>query len=227
VNSLLPLMWRYKVSKGVFFAYFVVFVGMTAASADCRNDKIPKLIDEYMRGSPELQARPRSGKWIALDKVIDEHAVRAAYDCISETMLETYQRSKLDVPNIYRKWLRANEVSFYAPANDFGWANVFLNKKSEKYKINKYTSNFLPGSTIVKESFVFDISGNISVGPLFYMIKMEKGFNDSSNDWKFVEVNLDGTYAETLGINSDVTRRCIRCHGKRRETDFLFFIKNK
>ena len=46
---------------------------------------------------------------------------------------------------------------------------------------------------IVKESFIFDINGYISVGPLFYIVKMEDGFNKASNDWKFVEVD-SGVY---------------------------------
>ena len=79
---------------------------------------------------------------------------------------------------------------------------------------------------IVKESFVFDIDGKITVGPLFYMEKMEKGFNKSSNDWKFVEVDLEGTYVETVKFNPAATQKCISCHGKRKKTDFLYFIKS-
>ena len=144
-----------------------------------------------------MKARKKSGTWIALDYIITKKDIAAAYKCISKEILNTYRKSDSRVALNFRNWLKVNKISFYAPANDFGWGNIFVNKIAEKYEINKYISDFSKGSIIVKESFVFATNGYISVSPLFYMVKMEKGFNIASNDWKFVEVNYDGTLVET------------------------------
>jgi hypothetical protein len=209
---------------------FLTFSALTANGAvtkKCQIKEIPKKIESYLDRSPHLKSRKKSGKWIALDYIISRKDVVAAYKCISEEMLNTYKKMGFRVALNFRNWLKVNEVSFYAPANDFGWGNIFVNKIAEKYKINKYISDFEKGSIIVKESFVFDINGYISVGPLFYMEKMEKGFNIESNDWKFVEVNYDGTLIETNRLDPKATQRCIKCHGKRKNTDFVYFIKSQ
>ena len=80
-----------------------------------------------------------------------------------EEMLNIYKKSKLEVALNYRSWLRVNKIGFYAPANNFGWGNVYVNRISNKYKDNKYISSFDKESVIVKEIFLFDINGTISV----------------------------------------------------------------
>ena len=215
-----------SVSCLIFFLTNEVANAESILTEKCHVKGIPQKIEVYLEKSPKLQARKKSGKWIALDYVTTKKDVAAAYKCISGEMLNTYKKSKLEVALNFRNWLKVNKISFYAPANDFGWGNIFVNKIAEKYKINKYISDFNKGSVIVKESFVFDINGNISVGPLFYMVKMEEGFSKISNDWKFVEVNFDGTHVETNRSNPTATQKCIKCHGKRKNSDFLYFIKS-
>jgi hypothetical protein len=45
--------------------------------------------------------------------------------------------------------------------------------------------------------------------------------------WKFVEVDLDGTHVETAQSDPAATQKCIRCHSKRKNSDYLYFIKSK
>jgi len=214
------------VSCLLFFSIFDVIISHSAVTNNCQIKSIPIRIQAYLENNSHLLGKNIIDKWIALDYVITENDVVAAYKCISEEMLNIYKKSKLEVALNFRNWLRVNKISFYAPANDFGWGNVYVNRIANKYKENKYISNFDKGSVIVKESFVFDINGTISVGPLFYMMKMEKRFNKASNDWKFVEVDLDGTHVETVRSNPAATQNCIGCHGKRSNSDFLYFIKS-
>ena len=217
-------------SGSCFLFIFLTLSAVTANGAvtkKCHIKEIPIKIESYLDISPHLKARKKSGKWVALDYVITKKDLVAAYKCISKEILNTYTKIDFGAALNFRDWLKVNEVSFYAPANDFGWANIFVNKTAEKYKINKYISEFDKGSIIVKESFVFDINGYVSVGPLFYMVKMEEGFNTESNNWKFVEVSYDGTLVETNRSDPKATQRCIKCHGKRKTTDFLYFIKSK
>tara|TARA_Y100001934_G_scaffold179274_1_gene212072 strand:- start:180 stop:728 length:549 start_codon:yes stop_codon:yes gene_type:complete len=170
-------------------------------------------------------ARGNRGRWVALDYVVTRRDIERAYDCIRDEMTRLYGKSGLPVAAAYHGLQRVNRHSFYAPANDFGWANLFVNAPAKRYGANEFTGVFAPGSTIVKESFVFDVDGSVGVGPLFYMIKMQPGFNAESGDWKFVEADLDDHVAETKGVNGEATARCIVCHGKRRTQDCLFFIK--
>lgn len=195
--------------------------------ANCIIPEIPQKIDGYIETNPYLKSKKNSGRWIALDKVISEKNLKTAYDCLSEYMLRVYQKNELEIPFKYRNWKRVNKVSFYAPANDFGWVNVFVNRQAEKYSLNRFSSKFTEGSIIVKEGFTFDISGRVDVGPLFYMTKMGKGYNKGSNNWKFTEVNVDGSYAETGGHNSELTIRCVKCHSRRKDSDYLFFLKKR
>ena len=193
----------------------------------CQVKGISEKIDGYMEKEPELRQRKKSGRWIALDSVISEKNLFDAYGCIANKMMTLYKKSKLDVVSKYRNWMKVNKVSFFAPANDFGWGNIFVNDIAKKYKKNQFIGEFSEGSIIVKESFIFDIDGYITVGPLFYMKKMEKGFNKKSNNWKFVEVDLDGSFIETSKSDPLSTKRCIKCHGKREGSDFLYFINPK
>lgn len=204
--------------------FLFLFIG--SANALCSVPGIPGKIESLIQNSAEFQTRPKSGKWVALDQVISETDLEVAYDCISSVMLDYYQLSNLNVSYKYRDWTKVNDISFYAPANDFGWANIYVNDKAKKYAANKYISDFEIGGIIVKESFTFDIKGGVDSGPLFFMEKMKPGYNPSSNDWKFVEVNLDGSFSETGGQNSELTQRCIQCHKRRKQSDFLFFIKD-
>jgi hypothetical protein len=222
-----------KVTQYLLLCYLLLFsphhesFSKEIESNICNVPKIPKKIQALIDISPKLQNTKNRGRWIALDRVITQSDLIYAYNCISENMLSVYKKSNSDVVLNYRKWLKVNKISFYAPANNFGWGNVFVNKIAEKYKLKKYISDFEKGSIIAKESFVFDLQGNILVGPLFYMVKMKKGFNEISNDWKFVEVGLDGSLIETIRSNKDLTRRCIQCHSTQRSKDFLYFIKNQ
>jgi hypothetical protein len=197
----------------------------SVAIANCIIPEIPKKIDNYIKENTYLQSKKKSGRWIALDKIISARDLEATYECLSDKMLKIYQKEQLEVPQKYRTWKRVNDVSFYAPANDFGWVNVFVNREADKYSLNKYTSEFKEGSIIVKEGYTFDISGRSDIGPLFYMEKMKQGYNEESNDWKFTEVNVDGTYAEMGGHDSELTKRCVKCHTRRKDSDFLFFLK--
>jgi len=193
----------------------------------CEITDIPNRIKILIDISPELQGSVNIGKWVALDRVITSSDLIYAYDCIEKYMLKAYKNSPSDIVPKYRGWLKVNKSIFYAPANDYGWGNIFVNNKAEKYKYNKYISDFEKGSIIVKESFVFDLRGKISPGPLFYMLKMGKGFNKISNDWKFVEVGSDGSFIETNDSDKEATKRCIHCHSAKMKNDFLFFLNNK
>ena len=116
-----------SVSCLLFFSTYDVATAKSNTTQKCQIKEIPQKSEAYIDKSPNLLARKKSGKWIALDHVITKKNVADAYECISKEMLNAYKKSKLDVALIFRNWLKVNKISFYAPANDFGWGNIFVN----------------------------------------------------------------------------------------------------
>jgi hypothetical protein len=81
------------------------------------------------------------------------------------------------------------------------------------------------GTIIAKDSFSMTQSREILLGPLFVMEKMPAGFNAISGDWKYTQIQPDGTLlGETDGPGSDGVRYCIGCHNAVQQQDHLFFI---
>ena len=177
--------------------------------------------------NPQLKTRGNRGRWAALDRILEQEDIRNAYTCMSKKMENAYKKSAMPVALKYRQWIKVNAESFYAPANDYGWANVFVNDSAKQYKKNKYTSNYIEGSVIAKESFVFNLDGTMEVGPLFYMEKMYDGFNSSSNDWRFIEIEANGITSISSRNDTITKQRCNNCHSKRSASDFLYFNEKK
>jgi hypothetical protein len=68
-------------------------------------------------------------------------------------------------------------------------------------------------------------SHSIVLGPLFVMEKMSPGFNYVTGDWRFTEIQSDGTLSgETNGRQSERVEYCIGCHLAEQQHDYLYFI---
>lgn len=81
------------------------------------------------------------------------------------------------------------------------------------------------GSTIAKPSFVVSAKGQASIGPLFVMEKMTKGFNEGTADWRYAMVMPGGTTVGlTGGANSGAMGFCHECHEGAEDNDFMLFL---
>ena len=100
------------VSCLLFFSTYDVATAKGAVTKKCQIKGIPQKIEAYLDNSPHLQARKKSGKWIALDYVTAKTDVAIAYKCISAEMLNTYIKSKLEVTLNYRNWGRLINLVF-------------------------------------------------------------------------------------------------------------------
>jgi hypothetical protein len=84
------------------------------------------------------------------------------------------------------------------------------------------------GAIIAKDSFVVAKDGSLTLGPLFVMEKMEKGFSYVSGDWRYSMVMPDGSFfGETNGENAERVEFCIGCHLAREKYDHLYFVPSK
>src|SRR3546814_9464049 len=83
-----------------------------------------------------------------------------------------------------------------------------------------------PGGIIAKPSFTISPNGNVQLGPLFLMEKMEAGWHPESKNWRYTMVMPDGTVAgRTHGQNAEAVECCVGCHASVAEAqDSLFFI---
>lgn len=82
-----------------------------------------------------------------------------------------------------------------------------------------------PGTTSAKASFVVDAKGQASLGPLFIMEKMTRGFNADTADWRYAMVMPGGTTVGlTGGAGSDAMTFCHDCHIGAEDADYLFFL---
>ena len=81
------------------------------------------------------------------------------------------------------------------------------------------------GSVIAKDSFPLTENGGILRGPLFIMEKMPAGFNYVSGDWKFTQIQPEGTFfGETNGLHAERVEYCIACHLAVEHHDHLYFV---
>ncbi|MDA4844373.1 cytochrome P460 family protein [Hoeflea sp. E7-10] len=81
------------------------------------------------------------------------------------------------------------------------------------------------GTTSAKASFVVDAKGQASLGPLFIMEKMTRGFNAATADWRYAMVMPGGqTVGLTGGAGSDAMTFCHDCHTGAEDADYLFFL---
>ncbi len=84
------------------------------------------------------------------------------------------------------------------------------------------------GAIIAKDSFVVAKDGSLTLGPLFVMEKMEKGFSYVSGDWRYSMVMPDGSiFGKTNGENAERVEFCIGCHLAREKYDHLYFVPSK
>ncbi len=82
------------------------------------------------------------------------------------------------------------------------------------------------GSLLAKNSFSVKGNGRASLGPLFLMEKMGKGFNAGSDDWRYTMIMPNGSvYGTTKGKGSDKVQFCVDCHSAVAETtDYMMFL---
>ena len=81
------------------------------------------------------------------------------------------------------------------------------------------------GSTIAKPSFTVGKNGAASMGPLFVMEKMTKGWNKATGDWRYAMVMPGGsTFGVTNGPGSAKLGFCHECHVGGEDNDFMLFL---
>ncbi len=81
------------------------------------------------------------------------------------------------------------------------------------------------GSTLAKPSFTVGGDGKVTLGPLFLMEKMTRGFDKAGGDWRYAMVMPGGKlFGLTKGVNSTGMKFCNECHAGAEDADYMLYL---
>jgi len=150
------------------------------------------------------------------------------YDIISSALAKGFAQSGSDIASDYQTWKKYNIVPYISSAHGNHYLNNYANETAKNYGLFEKAGIMSEGSIIAKDSFAVTNSGGILLGPLFIMQKMQNGFNRLTRDWKYIQIQPDGTLlGETKGVGSAKVNYCIDCHHIMDYQDNLYFIPSK
>lgn len=149
------------------------------------------------------------------------------YDVVRDALQGGYRLSNSPVANEYQGWTRYNTSPYLSSSHGNHYLNNYANSKADAYGSFEKAGKFPVGSIIAKDSFTVTESREIVLGPLSIMEKMPEGFNYVTGNWRYKQIQPDGTLlGETNGRGSERVEYCIACHLTMEKQDHLFFLPN-
>jgi hypothetical protein len=142
----------------------------------------------------------------------DKEAV-TAYDCLFPTMTAAYAKSDNGEAADYSNWRRYSTQAYVSATHGNRYVQNYANATAKAYGNYESAGTFPPGARLGKDSFTVNDKGEVSVGPLFLMEKMQAGFNPDSDDWRYTMIMPNGaSFGTTKGPGSENVGFCIECH---------------
>ena len=168
--------------------------------------------------------KPKVKGWA--EDVTDAEA-KAAYECIKGALLQRFAKSD-EKGAQYEGWAIYNTQAYESSTHGGRFVNNYADKTASVYGKFEESGPMPVGSILVKDSFGINKKGQVKPGPLFTMIKMEKGFNEKSDDWRYALIFPNGKLmGATNGKNSKKLGFCINCHISAKENDSMLFIPDE
>jgi hypothetical protein len=173
-------------------------------------------------GSPE---EPRRHFRLRHPADLAPDAAEQIYLQVAAALAAGYARSAYPLAQEYQGWRRYNNAPYLSATHGNKYLSNYVNETGAGYANFEDAGKMPVGTIIAKDSFSMTQSREILLGPLFVMEKMPAGFNEISGDWKYIQIQPDGTLlGETNGEGSVSVRYCIGCHNAVAQQDHLFFI---
>jgi hypothetical protein len=127
------------------------------------------------------------------------------------------------------KWSGFTKVSKHGYVSDTHGGRFVDNlvNKIGKAQYAKYADETkMPvGSTIAKPSFTVGKHGKVTLGPIFLMEKMTKGFDADGGDWRYAMAMPGGKmFGLTSGVNSAGMKFCNECHASAEDADYMLYL---
>ena len=171
---------------------------------------------------PRRHFRLRNAADLSADEASEVYAI------VNDALRAGYGHSGLAIARAYQGWQRYNTAPYFSLSHGNHYLNNYANAKASAYGMFEQAGKLPVGAIIAKDSFSVATSREIVLGPLFIMEKMPAGFNDVTGDWKFIQIQPDGTLlGETRGTGAERVEYCIACHLAAVKHDHLYFVPKK
>jgi hypothetical protein len=150
---------------------------------------------------------------------------KAAYDCLFEAMKAAYAKSDNAIAGIFAGWQTYSSQAYQSATHGGRYVMNFADERAKSYGTYEQGGPMPTGSQLAKPSFEAKPNGQVVVGPLFIMEKMQQGFSETSGDWRYTMVMPNGAvFGTTNGAGADKVEFCIGCHQAGAERDSLLFM---
>jgi len=148
------------------------------------------------------------------------------YDRIRDEMASVYRGSGIRDAGVYQTWRRYNVPPYRSATHGRRYVNNYANPRAEAYGKFEAAGTLPEGSVLAKDSFEVTTRGDVVMGPLALMEKMQPGFDPESRDWRYTMIMPDGSvFGTTKGEGSERVEFCAECHrAAGDEDDHLFFM---
>ncbi len=165
---------------------------------------------------------------------LDTSEAARIYEIVRGALALGYSASGFEGTASYQALARYNDKPYVSATHGNHYVNNYANDIAVDYGKFEQAGTLPQGSIVFKDSFTVTetrqsfsdtASRQITLGPLFVMRKMEAGFNPSTGDWQYIQIQPDGKIlGMTHGEGSDQVRYCIACHLAREQNDHLYFV---
>ena len=103
--------------------------------------------------------------------------------------------------------------------------NNYANSTGSSYARYEDAGAMPPGTVLAKDSFSVNKKGQVVIGPLFLMNKMNAGFNAETLNWQYQMIMPDGSvFGTTNGPGSAKVQFCADCHNAMEDQDALWLL---
>jgi hypothetical protein len=157
---------------------------------------------------------------------VPDDEMQALYDCLKPLMLEAYAPGAHFAAGQWGDWEHFATRAYVSDTHGGRFVqNAANDLAAERYGSYEDVSRMPIGSILAKPSFTVASDGEASLGPLFLMEKMTRGWSADTADWRYAMVNADGsTFGVTGGQNSDGMMFCHECHAAGQDSDYMLFM---
>lgn len=154
---------------------------------------------------------------------------QAVYNCLQPDMKKAYGKAGVAQVKGFTGWLKVNAAAYQSATHGARYVNNYANKQADRHYKKFEKAGILPlGSVLAKDSFVVQPNGKVSMGPLFIMEKMNKGFNKSSGDWRYSMILPTGKVAGMTKGKGMSMKFCAECHaGVAPDQDHILLVPDE
>jgi hypothetical protein len=141
-------------------------------------------------------------------------------------MAEGYGKSGNTLARDYLVWTVYSTAPYISATHGNRYVSNYANPKGAEYGKFEEGTRLPVGSVLTKDSFVVNAKGEVVIGVLSLMEKMESGFNPEFGDWRYTMILPDGQVLGTTGgAGSEKIIFCAGCHAAVDESQgSLYFV---